>query len=454
MTSWAFTLREPYEILTTLAAALIVVYLALGFRVWIPLVDILLITPPKPLLISNRRNLTNTKHKLGLFASSQGDDPAAQLRHGPLDPDAFWTAWARLESIKRLIFCFTWLDMAYARLLDTKAVIDIDKIELHLPCDDGLFDGPKTAASFLHAIEHGAQLTMPRMNFRNFQATSVSKLNDISAQILLRALYLKVSAARTRLLDQDVKVDELELASPVEKLVRDSDAKEIIADLISLPTTHDSVLHGRNRMNALGWNYLCLLLTADIDLLEISSGRDGLEAASAALVRVSRWSQTTSARRAVLHAAQVFDILDTCRIRESHLTRPDLVLFLSALVISQYVLVSSNKDGPVDAPTFELLQDIDWTIVGDEGLGSATGSVFPTMVSNNEQALSTSSAAKCFLQNGGPISFAGEAQKFGAIAARKMARKFVHLMDGFGKWNGFSYSQLLKAMCGFNNELD
>lgn len=352
-----------------------------------------------------------------------------------------------------LIFCFTWLDMAYARLIKTAGVIDIDSMELHLPCDDELFDGSTTSASFLQAIQQGGQLTMPRINMCNIHATSPSTLNNNSAQILLRALYLKVMATRSRLLEKTWRPG-LRQASPIEAFAMDNKAKSILSDVLLLPATHGSILSGRNRMNALGWNYLCITLTADIDLLETASGRDGLEAASAALVGVVEWSRSTSARRAVLHAAQVFDILDSSRIRESHLTRPDLVLFVSALVISQYVLVSSHKNVPLGAPTFELLQDIDWALIRDDGLGAVTGLLPPSSPLEHERAPAMSNTPQSFLQQGGPVSFGGEFQKFGHIAARRMARKFAHLMDGFGKWDGCSYSRLLRAMCGFVGEDD
>ncbi|KAM0231197.1 hypothetical protein ACHAP5_011137 [Fusarium lateritium] len=230
--------------------------------------------------------------------------------------------------------------------------------------------------------------------------------------------------------------------------------KDIVADIISLPKTHTKLLHGRNQSNALGWHYLCILLTVDVELLETACGRDGLEAAEASLARVFKWAQSSSARRALLHAAQVFNMLDLCRVRESYLTRPDLVLFVSALVISQYFLVASHMHSGSGVPAFELLQDLDWTIIGDEGLGRATGCVSSSETSIHEWEGIGFDPARDFLKFGGPVSFAGEAQGLGGVTAKKIARKFAHLMDGFGKWDGCSYSQLLRAMCGFTSDLE
>ncbi|KAM0199748.1 hypothetical protein ACHAQI_011912 [Fusarium lateritium] len=214
------------------------------------------------------------------------------------------------------------------------------------------------------------------------------------------------------------------------------------------------MLHGMNQNNALGWHYLCILLTADVELLETACGRDGLEAAESSLARVFKWAQSSSARRALLHAAQVFNMLDLCRIRESYLTRPDLVLFVSALVISQYFLVTSHMNTGSDVPAFELLQNLDWTIVGDQGLGRATGCLSSSVAPVHEWEGISLNAARDFLKFGGPVSFAGEAQGLGGETAKKIARKFAHLMDGFGKWDGCSYSQLLRAMCGFASDLE
>ncbi|KAM5374699.1 hypothetical protein ACJZ2D_006343 [Fusarium nematophilum] len=444
MTSQALTESAPSGLLATLASTLIVVYLALGFRDEVDECQAYT-------LCAQMLTITD---KQGLFAASQGDDPVLQLRQGPSDPDAFWKAWARVESIKRqvsstialtelticsLIFSFVCLDMAYARLMNTAGVIEIDKMELHLPCEDSLFNG-STSASFLHAVQLGARLTMPCMSIQNLHTTSAPSLNDTSAQLVLRALFLKMIAARTRLSDGDSQFSEPHPVSPAEALSTDTSFKDIVTNVVRLPTTHAVVLQSKNRNNALGWNYLCITLTADLDLLETASGRDGLEAASAALVHVAKWSRSACARRAVLHAAQVFDILDSSRIRESHLTRPDLVLFVSALVISQYVLVSS-QEAYLDTPPFELLQNIDWTVVKNEGLAD-TGEPI-----DRQRQSTPSNEARHFIHYGGPISFAGEVQNCGGIAARKIVRKFAHLMDGLGMRGESDYSQLLKMMC-------
>ncbi|SPJ77042.1 uncharacterized protein FTOL_06268 [Fusarium torulosum] len=442
LTSQTLSECAPSDILTTLATVLIVAYLALGFRDEIDVYQAYMLCT----------QTLRVADKQGLFAAEDVDDSIEQLRKGASDPGSLWKAWGRVESIKRLICCLIYLDMAYARLMSTSGVIEIDKVEIHLPCDDSLFDDATTATTFLRFIQQGTPMTMPRMNVRNFHTTSVSKLNQNATQILLRSLYLRIIAAKNRLSSKGSQRSSSQSTSPVERLAIEEGSKDIVADIILLPKTHANFLRGRNQNNALGWHYLCILLTADIDLLETACGRDGLEAAEASLAHVFKWSQSSSARRALLHAAQVFNMLDLCRIRESYLTRPDLVLFVSALVISQYFLVTSHMDPGFDAPAFELLQDLDWTIVGDEGLGRATGCVSSSVTPVLKQGAVISNPVRRFLEFGGPVSFAGEAQGLGGVTAKKIARKFAHLMDGFGKWDGCGYSQLLRAMCGFTHD--
>ncbi|KIL94282.1 hypothetical protein FAVG1_02845 [Fusarium avenaceum] len=378
---------------TTIATALIVAYLALGFRDEIDIYQAYTLCT-QTLVLADRQ---------GLFSAEDGEGAIVKLVHAVSDPHKIWKAWARVESIKRLICCLIYLDMAYARLMGTSGVIKIDKVEIHLPCDDSLFDDSTTASTFLHLIQEGAQMTTPRISIRDFHMTSSSMLNQNSTQTLLRSLYLRVIAANTRLSNKESHDSASRSASPVERLVMDEGSKAIISDLVLLPNIHADVLCGHQN-NALGWHYLCIILTADVDLLETACGRDGLEAAEASLVDVFKWTQSSSARRALVHAAQVFNMLDLCHI------------------------------------------------LGDEGFGRATGWVSSTITNVLEPGTATSNSLRDFLKSGGPVSFAGETQVLGGVTAKKIARKFAHLMDRFGEWDGRSHSRLLRAMCGFTHE--
>ncbi|KAF5678573.1 transcription factor TDA9 [Fusarium denticulatum] len=433
-----FYFHAPPGILTTLATALIIAYLALGFR------DEIDVHQSSTICTQMLRAADGQ----GLFINEGDDDLIVKIRQGAKSTDDLWKAWARVESVKRLICCLLYLDMAYARLTSTSGVIAINKVEIYLPCDDALFEHTTTGTAFLRLVQQGSRIEMPRMNARSLHVSSTAKLNQNSTQILLRSLYLRLIAATARLRDKRERNQSFQSISSAEGFAMNEDFKAIISDVVLLPQAHASFLGERHQNNALGWHYLCILLTTDVDLLETACGRDGLEAAEKSIVQVFKWSQSSRARRALLHAAQVFSILNSCLVRESYLTRPDLVLFVSALVISQYFLVTSCTDHGSGGPVFELLRDIDWTTVKDEGFGRVT----KYLPSATERDIVKSSPVIQFINKGGSISFAGELQGLGGVAAKKIARKFAHLMDGFGKWDGCSYSQLLRVMCGFTHE--
>lgn len=348
-----------------------------------------------------------------------------------------------------MIICLLWLDMAYTRLMGTAGVVEMDKVELHLPCDDTLFEASNSAL-FLQATGRGERLIMPRMHIRNFHAAAPPVLNRLSVQTLLRALYLQVAAARTRLSAERSKLFEDSPLSPAKALAMDNEAKDILTSIVMLPTMYASALRSRNVMTSMAWNDLCIAVTADLDLLEVASGRDGLERASTALIDVARWSRSAGARRALLHAAQIFDILDSSRIRESNISRPDLLLFVSALVVSMYLFVADYEESNLDMPAFELLQDVDWAVVGGEGLVESLENGQSEPAPDGQRQLDSSNSARDFVRYGGrSVSFSGEPQQGGGVSARKVLLRYAHLLDDFGKWDGSKYSQLLRTMSDF-----
>jgi hypothetical protein len=347
-----------------------------------------------------------------------------------------------------MILFLLWLDMAYTRLMGTAGVVEMDKVEVSLPCEAVLFEAP-TTASFLKAANHGAQITMPRMHMQNAHAAVQSTLNHISVQTLLGALYLQSAAARHRLLAGNRTLLEAYSFTPAEAFAVDRKAKDIMTTLVLLPSMHANVLQSRNTVTALAWNNLCIVLTADLDLLEVASGREGMESTRAALVHIATWSRSASARRAVLHAAQIFYILSSSRVPESYISRPDLLLFISALVLSLYLFVSSGEEDSYHLPALELLQEIDWTAVEGEGLMNSLEIYRSGPFSDRQLRSNSSNAARNFIRYGGLVSFAGEPQQGGGVAARKILLNYAHLLDDFGKWNGSRYSQLLRTMSNF-----
>lgn len=348
-----------------------------------------------------------------------------------------------------MISCLLWMDMAYTRLMGSAGVVDISKVELYQPCDDALFDAP-TSAVFLQLVNDGNQLIMPRVSFHNFYANPPATLSHFSIETSLVAWYLQIAAIRHRLRIGNYVPLEARSYSPADLFSQSRSARDVVVSLLMLPSRYPSLFQQRHRASAFAWHNVNISLTVDIDLLEIASGRDGSEFAKTALVAVSKWAQTPGARRAALHAAQIFDILSSSRLRETNISRPDLLLFNSALVLSMYLFVSCREQGfHTSAVPFELLQDVDWTDLGQEGLLSPPQTSLADPDSDPQHSRGPAWAARNFIRNGGLVSFAGEVQRGSEITARKILLNYVRLLDDFGKWRGSRYSRLLRAMSDF-----
>lgn len=338
------------------------------------------------------------------------------------------------------------LDSAYARIQGAAGVVNIDTVELPLTCEAALFEAP-SLVRFQSAVERAARLIMPCTTFREFGTTAPPTIDCTSLQTILTMFYLRVSAARHRLPVSEATAIESQSFSPAEAFARDSTTLCVVKNILLLPSLYLKQLQSGDTMNALAWNNLGLSLTADIDLLEVASGRKGLEAAQVAMVTVGKWAKSASARRAILHAAQIFSVLSSTRLRESNTARPDLLLFTSALVLSMYLFVVDKENEDNDLHPFELLQEVDWAAIGGEGVLQFPGS--PVSQRNDQLSRHSKNEALDFIRHGGWVSFAGEALDGGTNTARKIMTNYVHLLDELGKWRGSRYSQLLRTMSDF-----
>ena len=424
---------QPWELLVAIASALLVIYLGLAF-----LEDL---DERQAHMLAVQMLHIAEKH--GLFIASDGDDIASHLQTNPANSHDSWKAWSRAESIKRMICCLLWVDMGYTRLMGSAGVADIDKVELHLPCDGSLFEA-STSHRFFQTAQRGAQLLAPRIQIHNFHINPPAALNHMAMETLLVGLYLQTAAIRHRSPIANFKTLEAR-----ESFTRSSKAKEVVKTVSLLPSRYGHLFCERHRVTALTWNNLCIVLTTDLDLLEVASGRDGVDSALNAIPVVAKWAQTPSARRAALHAAQIIDILSLHRLSEYNIARPDLLLFNSALVLSMYLFVSHDEEVDYDSRVFELLQDVDWTAVGVEGMRGTSQTLQSSSSIDPQRSDDQDYTAHEFIRYGVPAAFAGEVLSGNGIASRKILLNCVRLLDDLGKWRESKYSQLLRAMSDF-----
>ena len=347
-----------------------------------------------------------------------------------------------------MILYLIWMDSAYTRLIGSCGVIEIDKIEIMLPCDPVLFEA-RTAASFLQATEAGTPMAMPRMHMQHILGPPPAGLNDLSMRTLLAALQLQISNARHRLLVGNNIGFEAHCFVPAQAFATDVSAKFISTMLVSLSGNHNQLVQNKTRATTLMWNNLCMILTADMDRLELASGRGDGENTRSALADVATWSRSVGARRAVLHAAQIFKILSASRISEKNFLMPELMLFSSALVLGFYLYSAPCTEESIDSVGFEVLQEVDWSAVGGVGLSDTPEAPEDYQCSQNSTRHTSCCAARNFITHGGLISFAGEVQLGGEASAQKILLGYAHLIDEVSRWQGLEYSQLLRALGDF-----
>ncbi|KAL2844360.1 hypothetical protein BJY01DRAFT_248186 [Aspergillus pseudoustus] len=430
MASKALGSISPSDLLVSTASTLLVVYLSLGY--------------PEDLDECAAHMLCaqmlHVVEKHGIFTTSDQDDLVFQLHAGPSDPEDSWKSWVRVESIKRMISCLLWMDMAYTRLMGTAGVVDIDKVEIYQPCEDALFDAPN-ATLFRELVKRGSQVMMPSVTLHNSHASGhpTPAPGHFVIETSLVAWYLQIAAIRHRLPMGYHLPLEARSRCPAEMLSECCQARDVITSILTLPSQYANLFLHRHT---------------------ISSGRDGPESAQSALAAVSKWAQAPAARRAALHAAQIYNILSSSRPKESYIARPDLLLFNSGLVLSMYLFISSRERDRADQdhntlPSFELLDEVDWTTLGQEGLlisqsGPLRSVAGPGPRSDtqtlNSHAPASAWAACNFIRRGGPVSFAGEVQRGSEVTARKILLNYGRLLDDFGRWRGSRYSRLLRAM--------
>ena len=169
---------------------------------------------------------------------------------------------------------------------------------------------------------------------------------------------------------------------------------------------------------------------------EFAAGRAGAEPAATALEKIATWTQTSTARRSILHAAHIYKLLSDRKVSDIVHPHSIVALFHAALVLGLYVftVTPSTDSDPNNSANYELSDSVDWTTVGDLGLAGP------------KQSPRSSSAAARFICSGGPVSMGNVTLEGGYAAARKTLLHCAHLMEGMGRWKSRTFSQILHIM--------
>ncbi|KAJ9604532.1 hypothetical protein H2200_010645 [Cladophialophora chaetospira] len=402
------------------------------------LLTVVSITPKQALAEHSRLLYTeamSVAQRHGLFVPQEGQHLSSTV-FDDLEPTANrWKAWTKIESVKRLIVCLVMSDSFFSALDDHMPIIKTESLHLYFPCKNELFQA-STEKRWSQLIKSGAAMITswitPHLETANLLPPSDA--NTLGFFGLFSTIWLRIAEARHR--QRLVAPEPADLLVPAEVFAHDEHAASIAPFLVKVWRTYGESIGVINPNCEAFWHHLNISVAADIRIFEIASGREGAESASKALDDIAIWSQTSAARRACIHAAQTFSIMSKRRPIDGTSYEAEIALVHAALVLGLYVFVMPQDDvenlqppqGRSRAEPFELLDKVDWNLVGHEGFTSrATNRPDIDMLLCPEICRATT-----FIRNGGPISFSGVLQRGGYASARRILLDYVYLLEEVG----------------------
>lgn len=271
-------------------------------------------------------------------------------------------------------------------------------------------------------------------------------MDSTSVRALLMLLQLRIYESNDRLANGTGAHKQLE---PWRIYCEDPRSRELIPLLVNLSSSSIDALRTADLNSAVLWHASCMLLGANVRYFELAAGRSGAGPAVTALEDISAWSQTPSARRAVLHAAHIFKLLFDRKV--SDIVNPPSVvaLFQAALVLGLYIftLPPTAPQCGINDNCIELLDLVDWSHVGHVGLMDTPNSPGAQLGFGDGSVVN-------FIRNGGPFSITGIALEGGYLAARRTLLHCADLMDGMGRWKSRTFSQILHIMSDDLTDID
>ncbi|EGY16981.1 C2H2 type zinc finger domain-containing protein [Verticillium dahliae VdLs.17] len=372
----------------------------------------------------------------GLFEVSRGPSICEALSQ-ERQTDAAWKSWARIESAKRVVAYLVVTDCLYTSSIGPKPMTQVDMLHIHAPCPENLFDAvDATSWAKLASMSPATFIDPPVLDFQGHKATLPTTLSAsvMGMHTLLSATWLYIADLRYRTLPSSS--DPLRNSLYPGEIFQESSTGAAIAPLLReiYASDHEGLLAGDPNAMAF-WNNMCVNLTANLDLFEIAAGREGMEAGKTALEKVFVWAQTAHARRACLHAAQVYVCMAKRKISDGTMFMSEIALFNAALVLGLYVYAAPDTLETGTETPLELLDEVDWNQIGDEGLPGW-----------NMEQNDCSYAARRFISEGGAISFNRYVCIGGYASARRVILNYVGLLEEVGRWNWRRFRHILRVM--------
>jgi hypothetical protein len=366
---------------------------------------------------------------------------------------------------RRLITTLVTLDAWWAYSLGTPPLIRTQSIWLEMPCSSELFQCP-SAKLWKRLVDGGAAIVTTPVSMQAYppQARLVTAQHHSPVGMVgqLSIAWIKILELHSKFPPKHTPYDRSEHDLVPWTLYCADDSGKMLGDMLGeIYVKNSRYLKHKNPNCVTLWHFLHLHLLANVGIFELAAGRNGAESARPALQDIATWTQTYHARRACLHAAGVYTAMSRRRINDGTMFHSEPALFVAALVLGLYVFMmhptadsddhgayldsDQREDGGgrggtgLDTEPYEILDDVDWLTLGQEGLG-----VPPASTHTN--VMQPENAAQRFLKHGGTISFSGTICEGGYNAAKMVLLDFANLLEEVGKWNAKGFCHIMRIM--------
>ncbi|KAI5209000.1 hypothetical protein E4T39_00958 [Aureobasidium subglaciale] len=400
--------------------------------------------------LSGKLSLTayQSAQRQGLFAVEEFDVEDTISDIG--DENLQWLTWARIETVKRLIVALLTTDWWFSANSSASPAIRPETLQLSLPCDDILFRA-ESVQRWQQLRQIGKRVSMPMVKPRTFNLEGALNpvilldppLDAPGQYALLSAIKLCVCDAQHRHFLPTDDWDRHDHLIPWETYQDDLRARSLVQTTLALTPVITGSAKTADLNSLILWHNICLTLNSNMQIFELAAGRAGAGPAGKALADVEDWARTSSARRACIHAAQTFKLLSNRKVSESITLNSMSALFCSALVLGLYLFTVQNSEAETARLPYEVMDDVDWTIVGNAGMAETSPENSPGMMFESSHA---SNVTRTFIEAGGPVSINGVVATSGFQTARRTLLDFAHLMDGIGTWKPRTLSRILHIM--------
>ncbi|KAL1297637.1 hypothetical protein AAFC00_006194 [Neodothiora populina] len=367
--------------------------------------------------------------------------------------DDHWQAWGRLDSVKRLTICLLSNDWWYSAYFSRSPIVRPEGIQVCIPSDNAVFraDSPDRWEQLMMTDKY--RLTFPVLRPRTLvlegsleMITGMSPpLHGFGQYALLSIIKLWQCDTQCRhflISDDWDRHDHLIPWCSYDDDMRGRSLIHVVLALAPMLTSRPELAD----LNALVlWHNICMTLNANIHIFELAAGRSGAEPATKALADITEWTQTSSARRACVHAAQILKLLHNRKVSEPITIDTVTAIFHAALVLGLFLFVRPESEITKCDVVFDVSEDVNWVAVGAAGM-SGKNETWNSSSTTAARNADMSEPATIFIERGGAVSLAGSVIANGYLAARRTFLDFAHVMDEMGMWKPRSLSRILHIM--------